>query len=293
MSGILWAIMAGVGFGLFQAFHRRANQFIDAFGATFILLIIATTAMGAGSALTQDLSVIGQAPAWAFLAFALAGVVQFFFGWTFLTLSQQRDGASRTGIAIAATPLIGSVSAAIFLDEPLPVVTFVGVMLAVAGVALIAQRGNSAGPRLAAVPWFGLGSAFCWGTAPLFVRWGLDGLDVPLIGVTLALAIAAVLYAVALAIRLGGLRFDVPRASYGWIVFSSLLAAGAIAAQWQAWDLIEVAVAITLMQLATPVVVLTAPFIVGTEMERLTPALLLGMAAVIAGSMLVVWTGQA
>jgi hypothetical protein len=63
MSGILWAITAGVGFGLFQAFHRRANQFIDAFGATFILLMIATIAMGTGTGLTQDLSVIGRAPA--------------------------------------------------------------------------------------------------------------------------------------------------------------------------------------------------------------------------------------
>ena len=293
MNGILWAITAGVGFGLFQAFHRRANQLIDAFAATFVLLVISVVALGTGSAVTQDLGVIGRAPAWAFFAFAAAGVVQFFFGWTFLTLSQQRDGASRTGIAIAATPLIGSVAAAIFLDEPLTAITLVGVLLVVAGVALIAQRQGSTGSRLAAVPWFGLGSAFCWGTSPLFVRWGLDGLDVPLIGVTLALASAAVLYATLLAFKVGGRSLRVPRSAYGWILLSSLLAAGAIAAQWQAWDLIEVTVAITLMQLATPVVVLAAPLVVGTDMERLTPALIVGMAAVIGGSMLVVWTGRA
>lgn len=292
MSGILWATAAGVGFGLFQAFHRRANQFLDAIGATFFLLIIAVVALGTGSAFTQDLGALGRAPAWAFLAFALAGIVQFFFGWTFLTLSQHRDGASRTGIAIAATPLIGSVGAAIFLDEPLTPIVLVGVLLVVAGVALIAQRHGSSGNRMAAVPWFGLGSALCWGTAPLFVRWGLDGLDVPLIGVTLAMASAAAMYAILLVVTGGGYRLKVPRAAIGWILLSSLLAAGAIAAQWQAWDLIEVTVAITLMQLATPVVVLAAPLVIGTEMEKLTPALLLGMAAVVGGSMLVIWTGQ-
>lgn len=291
MSGILWAAAAGVGFGLFQAFHRRANQLIDALGATFLLLIISVVAIGTGSALTQDLDVLGTAPAWAFVAFGLAGIVQFFFGWTLLSLSQQRDGASRTGIAIAATPLIGSVAAAIFLDEPLTAVTVVGVMLVVAGVALIAQRHGLAEKRLAAVPWFGLGSALCWGTAPIFVRWGLEGLDVPLIGVTLALACAAVAYAVVLVLRKHPIR--VPRAAYRWILLSSLLAAGAIAAQWQAWDLIEVTVAITLMQLATPVVVFAAPLVIGTEMEQITPALLIGMVAVIGGSMLVVWTGRA
>lgn len=288
---MLWAAAAGIGFGLFQAFHRRANQLIDAVSATFVLLLIAVTVVGTGSAVTQDTSVIGTAPVWAFLAFALAGIVQFFFGWTLLSLSQQRDGASRTGIAIAATPLIGSIMAAIFLDEPVSAATFVGVILAAAGVALMSQRGGNAASGLGAVPWFGLASAFCWGTAPLLVRWGLEGLDVPLIGVALALASAATAYAVMIALRRH--RVHVPRDAYRWIVLSSLLAAGAIAAQWQAWDLIEVTVAITLMQLATPVVVFAAPIVIGTEMERVTPVLVLGMIAVLAGSLLVVWTGRA
>lgn len=290
MSGVLWAAAAGIGFGLFQAFHRRANQLMDAISATFVLLLIAVVVVGTGSFVTQDTGVIGEAPAWAFLAFALAGTVQFFFGWTLLSLSQQRDGASRTGIAIAATPLIGSIAAAIFLDEPVSVITFVGVLLAATGVAVMAQRNESADGLLSAVPWFGLGSAFCWGTAPLLVRWGLEGLDVALIGVTLALASAAAIYAVMMVVRRHKLR--VPPDARKWILLSSLLAAGAIAAQWQAWDLIEVTVAITLMQLATPVVVFTAPFVIGTDMERVTPTLVLGMIAVLGGSLLVVWTGR-
>jgi len=291
MSGVLWAAAAGIGFGLFQAFHRRANQLMDAISATFVLLVIAVVAVGTGSAITQDTTVISSAPAWAFLAFALAGIVQFFFGWTLLSLSQQRDGASRTGIAIAATPLIGSLAAVIFLDEPVSAVTFVGVLLAATGVAVMSQRNETSDSLLSAVPWFGLGSAFCWGTAPLLVRWGLEGIDVALIGVTLALASAAAVYAVMMLVRRHRLR--VPRSAYKWILTSSLLAAGAIAAQWQAWDLIEVTVAITLMQLAAPVVVFTAPYIVGTEAERVTPTVVLGMIAVLGGSLLVVWTGQA
>jgi len=156
---------------------------------------------------------------------------------------------------------------------------------------VMSQRHETSDSLLSAVPWFGLGSAFCWGTAPLLVRWGLEGLDVALIGVTLALASAAAVYAVMMVVRRHRLR--VPRDAYKWILTSSLLAAGAIAAQWQAWDLIEVTVAITLMQLAAPVVVFTAPYIVGTEVERVTPTVILGMAAVMAGSLLVVWTGQA
>ncbi len=293
MSGVLWAITAGVGFGVFQAFHRRANQLIDAFVATFILCTVGFVVIGGGTALTHDLGVLADTPLWAFGAFAMGGIFQFIGGWTFLTLSQQRDGAARTGIAIAATPLIGSVAAAIFLDEPLPAITILGVLLVVAGVALLADPNRSSSGRLAAVPWFGLGSAFCWGVAPLFVRWGLRGLDVPLMGVTVALAGAAIVYGVVLFAGASRRRLRVPRPAVRWIAISSLLVAGSIAAQWQAWDLIEVTVAITLMQLATPVVVLVAPLVVGSELERLTPMIFAGMTAVIAGSMLVVWTGQA
>ncbi|HEX9854221.1 MAG TPA: EamA family transporter [Acidimicrobiia bacterium] len=289
MSGVLWAAGAGIGFGLFQAFHRRANALIDAFGATFVLLVIASLTVGTVASLTEDVSILASTPGWAFGAFALAGLVQFFGGWTLLSLSQRRDGAARTGVAIAATPLIGSVAAAIFLDEPLTAIAAVGVILVVVGVVLIARRDGVTGSGLSAVPWYGLGSAACWGTAPLFVRWGLRGLDTPLIGVTLALASAAVVYAVVLLLHVGGTRLRVPPAAYRWILISSLLAATAITAQWQAWHLIEVTVAITLMQLATPVVVVVAPLVVGADLERPTATLLTGMAAVLGGSLLVLW----
>ena len=58
-----------------------------------------------------------------------------------------------------------------------------------------------------------------------------------------------------------------------------------------AFDLIAVAVAITVMQLSAPTVITVAPFIVKSEVEKPTPALIAGTAAVLAGSVLVVLTG--
>ncbi len=71
----------------------------------------------------------------------------------------------------------------------------------------------------------------------------------------------------------------------------AVLVGSAIASQWIAFDLIEISIAITLMQMATPVVVFAAPVIVGTEMERITLRLMAGMVAVVGGSVLVVLTG--
>ncbi len=38
MTGALWATLSGLGFGIFQAFNRRAGRAFDAYVATFFLL---------------------------------------------------------------------------------------------------------------------------------------------------------------------------------------------------------------------------------------------------------------
>ncbi len=286
MSGVALAAAAGLLFGVFQAFNRRANQLIDAYRGTFVLIAVSAVLLGLIASLTQDLSLLTEAPPVAFLAFFTAGMIQFFVAWTFLGLSQQRDGAARTGVVIAASPLIATVLASIVLDEPLPLVTAAGVVLTVVGVALMSlTRGR--GMKLHAVPWFALVSAICWGISPLFIRFGLDELPSPLIGVTIGLAGAATLYGFALLLR----RPSAPpgKGAAVWLIAAAIVVAAAITSQWTSFGLIEISVAVTLLQLATPTVVLVAPIIVRTEAERPSVALVAGMVAILAGSLIVIW----
>ena len=288
MGGAAWALFAGVSFGIFQAVNRRANQLIDPYRATFGLLLIAVVGLGIFSAATQDLALLSSAPLFAFFAFGAAGVVHFFFGWTFLSLSQQRIGAANTGVVTAATPLIGSLLAALVLDEALGAVVLVAIALVTAGVILIARRTSTGGQRLR-YPWFALAASLSWGTSPLLIRWGLEGLSSPVIGVTIGLAAATTLYAVVLASGRAPTTSGTPPRVRRWILIGGILVAVAIAAQWTALDLVEVNVVVTLQQVATPIVVLVAPFIVGTAIEHWTWRLILGMVAVIAGSTMVIW----
>jgi len=288
MGGAAWALFAGVSFGVFQAVNRRANQLIDPYRATFTLLLVAVVGLGVFSVATQDLSLLSSAPLFAFIAFGAAGVIHFFFGWTFLSLSQQRIGAANTGVVTAATPLIGSLLAALVLDEALGAVALIAIALVSAGVILIARRTSGDGQRLT-YPWFALAASLSWGTSPLFIRWGLEGLSSPVIGVTIGLAAAAGLYAVVLASGRAPTTPGTPPEVRRWLLIGGILVAVAIAAQWTALDLVEVNVVVTLQQVATPVVVLVAPFIVGTAIERWTWRLILGMVAVIAGSTMVIW----
>jgi drug/metabolite transporter (DMT)-like permease len=289
MGGAAWALFAGVSFGIFQAVNRRANQLIDPYRTTFALLLVAVVGLGIFSAATQDLALLSSAPVFAFLAFGAAGVIHFFFGWTFLSLSQQRIGASNTGVVTAATPLIGSLLAALVLDEKLGPVALVAIALVSAGVILIARRASGGGDQRLTYPWFALAASLSWGTSPLFIRWGLEGLSSPVIGVTIGLAAATALYAAVLASGRVPTTPGVPPEVRRWILIGGILVAVAIAAQWTALDLVEVNVVVTLQQAATPVVVLIAPFIVGSVIERWTWRLILGMVAVIAGSTMVIW----
>ena len=47
MSGIIWAIIAGIGFGLFQILNRKAGSQIDALRGTFSLLAISAIVLAA------------------------------------------------------------------------------------------------------------------------------------------------------------------------------------------------------------------------------------------------------
>ncbi len=289
MSGVAFAITAGIGFGLFQAVNRRANTGIDAYRATFGLLAIGTVLLAGWSLLTQDLSLLTSAPLASLAFFGAAGIIHFFLGWTFLALSQQRVGASRTSATVAVAPLIASILAAVVLDEGLTAVIITGVLLAVIGLALLALRSSTAsaddGQRF---PIFGLAAAISWGTSPLFIRWGLEGLPAPILGVTVGLAAAMAAYALALTVSGRWSAGRLPTSNLWWLAVAGVLVAVAIAAQWISYDLIAIAIAFTIMQLAAPVVIVTAPVIVGTDMERITWRLVAGTALVMSGSILAI-----
>lgn len=291
MNGIAWAITAGFLFGIFQAFYRKGNQDFDAYRVNFVLLVTGSLALGFGGLVSQDISLLGSAPASAFGWAAGAGLIHFFVGWTALTLSQQRIGASRTGIVIAATPLLGSLLAAVFLKERVPSATILGVVLVTAGVGLLSLRGG----RLEAapgVPWMAILTAASWGTSPLFITKAVEQLPAPLLAVTVGLSTATLAFAVLLILRRRGKPVGpMPREARRWTVVSGLVVATAIGSQWAAYEQASVTVAISLMQISTPVVVLLAPLVAKGEMERITVPLLAGLLLVMLGSTIVVVSG--
>jgi drug/metabolite transporter (DMT)-like permease len=144
MSGAVWATVAGVGFGLFQSVNRQAVRGLDVWQSTFLQLAVSSVVLLAGTLATGDLAGLAGVPPLALAAFLGAGLIHFSVGWTLLNASQKRIGAARTSPLLAATPLFGSILAAVTLGEVPGIVTVVGMLLIVGGVYVTVGTGEPA-----------------------------------------------------------------------------------------------------------------------------------------------------
>lgn len=292
MTGPLLAAAAGIGFGSFQALNRRAvGGMSDAYLATFLQLVVATAVLVAASLATEDVGALGDATAASLIWFGAAGLVHFFAGWTLLNMSQMRIGAARTSPLLATNPVFGAAIAAAWLREVPRLLSWLGIVLVVAG-ALVVSLERAAGTGWD-VSWRdtapGIGTALAWSISPVFVKEGLDGLESPLLGLTVGMGVALVAYAAALPLR--------PRTegavlgSRGAVAFK--LAAGVMVglsvwARWVSLDYTTIAVVLALGLLSVPVVLLLSPLLMGRDVERVNAQIWAGGALVVAGGLLLV-----
>jgi drug/metabolite transporter (DMT)-like permease len=302
VTGVTLALLAGAGFGVFQAVNRRAVVRMDVYVATFLQLLVSALVLGAISVTTEDLSQLMTAPNIALLNFALAGFFHFFCGWTFLNASQKQIGAARTGALIATIPLFGVVLAAALLQEIPTALTMIGIFLMMGGVYLIhysqdafgAGAGVTAhsllGTRWGSLFW-GLAAAFCMSLSPVFIRRGLEGLPSPMLGVTVGMATSALTYGIVLIVR----RIYASLGTVTWDSLSFKLAAGILVglATWSRWvalDLAPVAVVLSLMLIAVPITNLIAPLLVERHLEQITVQVWIGSMLIAGGAFILAVT---
>lgn len=291
LSGVGWALIAALGFGITQVINRKANQRLDAFRTAFLMLVAVELLLLLRAAVTGELVQLGRVPAWAAVVFAAATLLHFGAGWTLMAASQQRVGVARTGALVSTAPLLGALMAALFLDEPLTPVIALGVFLVVTGVAVLSlSREAETSSRRWTMPWLGLAVGLIWGLTPSLIRLGLSGFDAPVLGLTIGLGLSLVVQGLVLtAVGVWRQPRIAPR-TYLWMAAGGVSGALGITAQWISFDETTIAVAISLQQLAVLVVLGLVPLAFHEPMERISGLLLIGVGAVLAGNLLVVFS---
>jgi drug/metabolite transporter (DMT)-like permease len=300
MSGSLWAIAAGVGFGLFQTLNRRAVERMDVFFATFLQLSISAVVLIAVSVATQDLNLLWQASPAAWLYFSAAGLLHFFIGWTFLNASQKRIGAARTSALIGTSPLFAAAVSLVTLGEGLTWTGILGIVLIVAGVVITSMpfsngKTEGSGTDKPGAGWvamaIALAAPLCWSISPTFTRLGLDGLHSPLLGVTVGMTASSLCYGVAFALR----RSPISLSEIGREALTYKIAAGVLVGlstwmRWIALDMVQVAQVLALSLASVPTVNILTPFVVDKKVEQVTARVWGGSALIVAGSLVLILT---
>jgi len=290
-AGVAWALVAAVGFGFTQTMNRKSNLLVGAFRTAFGLLVAVELILILRTATAGEFSLLRVAPVSSLLAFGTSAVIHYALAWTLLAFSQQQIGVARTGAVTSAAPLVGTILAAIVLGESLTAWTAVGVVLVVVGVSLVSlSRSPLHGGRWR-LPTFGLAVAVCWGVSPMFIRKGLEGLDAPVLGLTVGLGASLILHAVGLTLLGAWRQSEWDPGALRWMLAGGVTGAVGISAQWISFGLTTIAIAITVQQLAVLVVVVLAPLMFDAAFERINLPLIAGTASVLAGSGVVVWAG--
>jgi drug/metabolite transporter (DMT)-like permease len=278
--------VAAVGFAFLQASNRKVNQSIDAYRTAFGMLVAVEVVLLVRILVFGDIGLLFDAPPEAVLIFCATTLFHFIGGWTLLALSQQQIGVARTAALASPAPIVGTLIAAVALDEPLTVTIAAGVVLAVVGVALISLSGGAPGSEGWRRPWLALCVALIWGSTPLLIRLGLERFDHPIEGLTIGLASSVVIYAIALTVR-GGWKGRVPGAAIRWMAFGGVCGAVAVSAQWLSFDLTTIAIAITIQQLSVIFVIALVPIMFRQSFERMNPRFFAGAALVLGGATIV------
>jgi drug/metabolite transporter (DMT)-like permease len=289
VSGAAVAAASGVGFGLFQTLNIRAVRGMDPFASTFLQIAVAAVALLAASVVSGGLAALDGAPAGSLAWFAGAGVLHFVTGWTLLNISQKRIGAARTSPLLTSVPLFGIALAAVTVGQLPEAIELPAIALMVAGGYVVVSRGAGGRPTRPADALPALGCALCWALSPAMTVRGLEGLDDPLVGLTLGLLVSVVGYTLAFAVA----RRDVGLRTAGRSALALKIVAGVLVGlstwgRWAALDETTVAVVLALNLLSIPVVLLASPVVAGRHAEHVTRRVWAGAALVVSGSLLLI-----
>jgi drug/metabolite transporter (DMT)-like permease len=295
MVGVVPALMAAVGFAVFQVVNRRALSGVDVYRGTATLLAVGSVVLGGIALATGDATLLAAAPIAAILYCAAAGLVHFFCGWTLLGMSQMRLGVARTGVVIGTVPLFGAIIAAVFLDEALSAVAVAGLVLVVAGVGVVISARSAPDAGAIGRPVIGvatgLATALCWSVSPVLIRQGLDGLPSPVMGAAVGAAASATVYGVAIVLaRRRSRARPITSATGRLLVLAGVTVAISIWMQWTAFDLAPVAIVLSLLQLTPPSVVLLATWS-SPDPGRIAGRVWVGSGVTAAGSLVLILGG--
>ncbi len=137
--GILFSLLAAVGFALNGVLARPGMRYTSFYLGTLVSLLASSLLIGT-IALVVDASAFLQVTLSGLFWFALLGLLHFSLGRTFNFKAIQCLGVSRTSLLLGTTPLVATLLALVFYGEGVSPLLGMGTLLVVAGVMLVIRE---------------------------------------------------------------------------------------------------------------------------------------------------------
>lgn len=290
--GVLLAVVAALGIAGQALFVRVGTREGRSSDALVVVFLVNLAIVGPVTLLTlyPDYGLTTR----AVLAFVAAGLFGMMVGRIFLFAGISRVGASRAEPLKSSMPLFATVSAVLLLGESLTVVHLVGIVLVVGGVGLVSWEGaRRTGPEDPThdfpLVWLALplAAAFFFGIEPIFAKVGFADGTPALVGVTIKVAAALVVFAGYLAAR-GELPTlaGVGRSDMRWHVAAGVASTVFLVAYYAALVRAPVVIVVPIMQ-SSPLLVVLVSLVFLQRIERVTWRLGAAAAVIVVGDVLV------
>ncbi|SEW26935.1 DMT family transporter [Natrinema salifodinae] len=285
------AMLPAVLWGLSPIFEKRGMAAGGgAVQASLVVVIVDSTCYWLAIAALYGQSAFAGLTPETLAVFAFAGVVGTALGRITIFVGVDRVGASINSTILSTRPLFATLIALVALGEPLGPVTGVGIVVLVAGLALLtaSKGGDLAGwsPRDLLWP---IAAAATFAVANVSRRYGmletpLSALETVAINETAGL-VALVAYVLA---RGGAGSLAKPRASYRYFVGSGLLTTVAMLSLMVALGLEDGRIAVVDPLVATaPLFTVVFAAVLLRDVERVTRGVVGGAALVVGGAALI------
>jgi uncharacterized membrane protein len=182
-TGIAFALMAGVLWGLSPLLLKRAIKHTNVSNATLVEQHVAVILLAGLAAANGEIGAVdftGQ----AFWAFFLAGAVGASFGKVFYYRGIDKVGASKATSVKNSSPLLTAILAVVFLGEDVNGFILAGILTIILGIAVLTQTRESGGRSVDRLQYFlfPLIAALCFGINPIFKKIGMNAASLPVLG---------------------------------------------------------------------------------------------------------------
>jgi len=182
-TGIAYALLAGVLWGLSPLLLKRAIKHTNVSNATLVEQSVAVVLL-TGLAIQNGEIELVDPTGGAFWAFFLAGAVGASFGKVFYYRGIDKVGASKATSVKNSSPLLTAILAVVFLGEDVNAFVLAGILAIILGIAVLTQTQESGARSVGRLQYFlfPLIAALCFGINPIFKKIGMNAANLPVLG---------------------------------------------------------------------------------------------------------------